>query len=264
MALNDHDQTRIRDYLLGHLSDLEQQELEERLMTEDDLFEELEISKGELLEEYSAHELAQKEHEWFEQHYLASAEGRQRHAFTLALDSIKRSTPVPQSSATWFDRLAVFLKRKPWAIAIATSSALVAIVAGLSIWSSTLVTPLRSYAFTLNSTLSQRSSGDARYPIVPLSPEIGELRITLQLPEGTMRGKDYGVTLDDRSEITNLRATAHDENSVLVVIPTASLHEGPYELRLKSIKDDNTEQAIPGEYRFQLVSPNRSSATPKP
>ena len=50
MALTNHDQAKIRQYLLGHLSDEEQQEIEGRLMTEDDLFEELEISKGELIE----------------------------------------------------------------------------------------------------------------------------------------------------------------------------------------------------------------------
>ena len=58
MALNDQDQARIRDYLLGHLSDEEQEKIETRLMTEDDLFEELEISKTELVEEYRAGELA--------------------------------------------------------------------------------------------------------------------------------------------------------------------------------------------------------------
>ena len=72
MALNNHDEARIRDYLLGHLSDEEQEKIEERLMTEDDLFEELEISKGELIEEYRAGELSRNDHEWFAEHYLAS------------------------------------------------------------------------------------------------------------------------------------------------------------------------------------------------
>ena len=71
MALSDHDQTRIREYLLGNLTEEEQQKIEERLMVEDDLFEELEISKGELIEEYRSGELPRREHSWFEQNYLA-------------------------------------------------------------------------------------------------------------------------------------------------------------------------------------------------
>jgi len=43
MALNDHDQARIREYLLDKLSDDEREKIEERLMVEDALFEELEI-----------------------------------------------------------------------------------------------------------------------------------------------------------------------------------------------------------------------------
>ena len=96
MALTNHDQAKIRQYLLGHLSDEEQQKLEERLILEDDLFEELEISKGELVEEYCAGELPEKEHHWFALHYLASPEGRQRHTFTVALNCLKRPVPAPK------------------------------------------------------------------------------------------------------------------------------------------------------------------------
>ena len=78
MALNNHDQARIREYLLGRLSDEEEEKIEERLMVDDDLFEELEISKGELIEEYSAGELNQTDRKSFEDGYLASPEGRKR------------------------------------------------------------------------------------------------------------------------------------------------------------------------------------------
>ena len=66
MALNNNDQARIREYLLGRLSDEEQEKIEEQLMVNDDLFEELEISKCELIEEYSAGELSQTDRESLE------------------------------------------------------------------------------------------------------------------------------------------------------------------------------------------------------
>src|SRR5215212_1890197 len=161
MALTNHDQTRIREYLLGHLSDEEQQKIEERLMVEDELFQELEISKGELIEDYCAGELTEKEHNWFEQHYLSSPEGRQRHTFTVALNCLKRPVPVLQP-VTLFEQLRSFFQR--WAVPIAATAALVvAIAVGWQLSRPKLNTSPTSYAFTLNSTVGQRSPGDARY-----------------------------------------------------------------------------------------------------
>src|SRR5215213_1519407 len=146
MALNDQDQARVRDYLLGHLSDEEQDKIEERLMTEDDLFDELEISKGELIEEYCGGELSRNEHEWFEQHYLASADGKQTHAVAVALNTVKCPIPAPRK-LTWFERLQNFLKVHRWAVAAATSAAVLIIVVGPFIYRPT---PPTSYAFSLS------------------------------------------------------------------------------------------------------------------
>jgi len=260
MALNDHDQARIRDYLLGHLSDDELEKIEERLITEDELFDELEISKSELIEEYCAGELSRDEHDWFEQHYLASSEGRRTHAIAVALNALNCPVPAPRK-LTWFERLRDFLMAHRWAVAAAASALVLIIVIGRSIYPPT---PPTSYAFALNNTISNRSAGEARYFKVPLSADIGELRITLQLPEGVTRGTDYRVVLDDRGETRNLNTASHDANAVLVLIPTASLHEGLYALQLYAVKPDGTEELIPGEYLFELLNPARVPSTPKP
>ena len=259
MALNDQDQARIRDYLLGHLSDEEQDKIEERLMTEDDLFDELEISKGELIEEYCAGELSRNEHEWFEQHYLASADGKQTHAVAVALNTVKCPIPAPRK-LTWFERLQNFFRVHRWAMAAATSTAALIIVAALFTFRPK---PSTSYALTLNSTLTHRSPGDAKSFKVPLNPDIGELRITLQLPQGVTRGTDYRIELDDRGDTRSLKAASHNADSVVVVIPAASVREGLYALRLYALKPDGTDQLVPGEYQFELVNPARLPSTPK-
>src|SRR5687768_11371833 len=110
MALSNNDLGKIRDYLLGRLSEEEQERIEERLMVEDDFFEELEISKGELIEEYHAGELSPDEHEWLQRHYLATHEGKQRHTFALALDSIERPVTLPAPKPTLLDRLRSLFK----------------------------------------------------------------------------------------------------------------------------------------------------------
>jgi len=265
MALSNQDQAQVRNYLLGHLNDEEQEKIEERLMIEDDLFEELEISKGELIEEYCADELPQKEREWFKDHYLASAEGIQRHVFTRALDSLKHCSvepaPAPAPLA-WVERIRRLFKSQPWGVAIAASTALVVIVAGLSLYRQAGAPPT-FYAFNLSNTASRRSTGDTRYQKVPLSPNVDELRVSLQLPEGVARGTSYRAELDDRRQNTTLKETTHDANSVLVVIPAASLRPGLYALRLYAI-NDGAEQPVAGEYLFELVSPSQLPSAPQP
>src|SRR5215213_10103739 len=226
MALTNHDQAKIRQYLLGHLSDEEQQEIEKRLMIEDDLFEELEISKGEVIEDYVSGELPEDERQWFEHHYLSSPEGRQRHTFTLALNCLKDPAVAPQR-LTLFERFGDFLQKWRWGIAIAVPAVLVvALAIGLQLSRRSQTSAATSYAFSLNSTVSQRSPSDARYQKVPLTPEIGELRVTLQLPEGVTHGTNYRVELDDRRETKSLNPASHNAKSVLVVIPAAEVPEG--------------------------------------
>src|SRR5215203_3337197 len=176
MAPTDHDQARIRQYLLGRLSDEEEEKIEERLMIEDDLFEELEISKGELIEEYCAGALPQNEHQWFERHYLATPEGRQRQTFTMALNCLERPIPVP---VPFLERLISFFNRRR--AALTTAAALVIVIAiALSIPRST---PQTFIPVTLTSTANQRSRAETGQPKVSLKPDVGELRFYLRLPE---------------------------------------------------------------------------------
>src|SRR5215208_1140716 len=104
MALNNNDQTQIRQFLLGKLSEDDQQKIEERLMVENDLFEELEISKGELVEEYCANELTREEHHWFERHFLASPEGKERYALAVALGHLQHDPSELPRPVTFFER----------------------------------------------------------------------------------------------------------------------------------------------------------------
>src|SRR5688500_19822636 len=93
MELSENDQSKIRQYLLGQLNDADEQKIEERLMVEDDLFQELEISKGELVEEYRAGELRETERREFEQRFLATPEGRDAHIFHAALGCLNPTLP---------------------------------------------------------------------------------------------------------------------------------------------------------------------------
>ena len=249
MALNNHDQAEIMDYLLGHLNDDEREKVEERLMLDDQLFQELEISKGELIEEYRAGELNQKERDWFESNYLSSTEGKQRYTFAIAVERLKAPEPKPQ--ATWFERLQTFFRTSSWRIPIVTATAVLLVAVAVAPWWTRQ--PQRSIAIQLsNSALTRSTSGD-QYARVALKPDVSEVRLTLILPEGATRGIRYRAELDNRrDQPETLKPSAHDANSVSVVISADQLPPGLYALTLFAIKADESEQAIPGYYFFNV------------
>lgn len=253
MALSNNDLAKIRDYLLGRLSEEEQEKIEERLMVEDDFFEELEISKGELIEEYHAGELRQTEHEWFQRHYLATPEGKRRHTFALALDSIERPNPLPAPNPTLLERLrSLFKSQQTWPVA--TSAALV-LMAGVVL----LIYSTRSSSYQnveLTNNVAERSPTANQYPKVTLSPDAGGLRISLKLPETATPGARYRAEFDNRTGVETLTPAQHEANAVVVEIPAKKLPAGLYALRLYEIKADGTEQRVSGEYRFEIKIQN--------
>src|ERR1041384_503134 len=86
MTLHSNDQTTIRQYLLGELSDeAQRQQVEERLLTDDDFFQELEITEDELIDQYLTGALTADERRNFESHFLAAPERQRKLSFARAL-----------------------------------------------------------------------------------------------------------------------------------------------------------------------------------
>jgi len=245
MALNEHDQTRIREYLLDKLSDDEREKIEERLMVEDALFEELEILKGELVEEYREGELTGRDRESFEAGFLSSADGRQRQLFAVAIDALERHRQ-PQRVG-FLERVSAFFRKPEWAI---PSVALAAVIIAALIWISIRQQPARYVAVILTSSAVTRSTDDVSYPTIPLPADARELRVSLALPQPATPGTHYRIVLDNRHDQTSLQPSAQDANSVSVVIPAQQVRAGLYALVIYEIKADGTERQIPGSYKF--------------
>ena len=251
MALSNDDHLTIPDYLLGHLSDEEQGQIEERLMIDDSLFEEMEISKGELIEEYFAGELNQDERQWFENNYLASTEGRERHALALAISGLKQREPAPVHKPSFSEKLAAFWSRPSWAVPVAVSAVLIVVVAG--IWLSKVQQPGTTVSVALINTQISRSNGDtALPPRVNLPRDTGELRASLALPKPFPQGTRFQAVLDNQTDRKRVNVVDHKENAVTVAIPAQELPRGEYALELTALKTDGTEEAVPGSYRFDV------------
>jgi len=245
MALNDHDQARIRDYLLGKLTEDERETIEERLMVEDELFEELEILKGELIEEYHEGELTGKERKSFEHGFLSSPEGRQRQMFAVAIDTLEQHRQ-PQPVGL-LERISNLFRKPQWAVP-AVGLAAVVIVAILFV--RTPQQPPKFVAINLTSSTVTRSGGESQPPMITIPPDVSELRVSLALPQPAAPDNRYRLVLDNRHQRTSFQPSGQDANSVSVVIPARHVPPGSYVFVIYTIKPDGTEQQLPGSYYF--------------
>src|SRR5256885_4007625 len=83
----DLQQQLIRKYLLGAPLDAAQQRsLEERLLTEDDFCEEMDIAEEELIDQYLSNELSASERASFEQAFLNTIERQQKFSVARTLN----------------------------------------------------------------------------------------------------------------------------------------------------------------------------------
>jgi hypothetical protein len=240
------DQETARKYLLGQLADEQQQNFEERLLAEDELVQQLDVTSEELVDEYLAEELTPTESEWFQQHFLASPEGKRSQKFGAALQQYISSHPPEQQKRTWAERLREFWKR-PAALRSVAAFAMVVVVVGL-FWISRSTGPQSFDTLTLLNSSSTRS-GSPEFPRKKLKEDA--LRITLMLQEPAAPEVRYRAQLmDGSSQTRTLEPLGQDARSVTVEVPASWLVGGHYALTLSTINSDNTSQRIPGTYQF--------------
>ena len=248
MPVTNNQESVIRRYLLGQLSDDDQELVEQRLLMEDDFFEELEIGKDELVDEYFHGQLLEADSLWFEQNYLASSEGKRRLGFSKALRTYVRDHPKPQKSVGFFERLANLWSRQPILVGALASLAALVLVVGL--WVITRSPAPTNFAtLTLPSVSSTRSTGPESQRT---SNRDQGLRLILLLPESVNEGGQFRVELSNDKGLSRiLQPTAQTAQSVTVEIPAGQLAPGQYAIILKMV-NDRGEQRIPGTYYFNV------------
>jgi hypothetical protein len=113
----------MKQYLLGELTESEQQELEQRLMTNDEYFEQLLIAEDELVDEYLQGTLSPREQEKFNDHFLCTPERREKLRFSRSLQRyVSANAERPRTARAWlsfFDFLRAPYLIKGWSMATA-------------------------------------------------------------------------------------------------------------------------------------------------
>jgi hypothetical protein len=249
MALNHEDQSPIREYLLGTLTPDLQRKVEERLLTETEVMEELEVEEDELIDAYLSKKLNDGERDSFERHFMATAERHQKLSFARALKryvtaSAPQNVPSPPVSSP-------FWNSQNWALRASAAVVVIGIMAG-TVWHVRQPSSLTFATYALNISSGNRADGTQSTKI-PLPVNVDALRLRLMLPGLSSRTTRYRVELlGAKGETHALKAVEQDEQSVVVEIPSTHLSRGLYALTVYATKEEGTEQRIRDSYLFTV------------
>ena len=104
-------ETVIKRYLLGELNEDDREQVEQRLITDRNYFDEVLLVEEELLEDYVSGLLSQQERDLFLQNYLSAPRQQQKLRIAQAFDKYASQTTAPvraprlDTTQTWLQRL---------------------------------------------------------------------------------------------------------------------------------------------------------------
>ena len=240
---------RITAYLLQELTDEEAERFEEQCFAQDEWPSDLESAEQELIDAYLRNELSKDRQRRFKEKYLTTDA---RKARVLTAQSFHHVLcPVPRHKVTLREKLQAF-----WQRPLVPQSALALLV--LAISASLLLPLLRERPspqtfkdLNLAMSSSDRATG-AQTEKVTLPLGADALKVHLKLPEQSSDAVGYRVEWETVNDsLGELKIESEDAQSVVVVIPAASLSPGQYVLKLFKInRDGRTTATISGNYFF--------------
>ncbi|MFY9619494.1 MAG: hypothetical protein WAM70_14480 [Pyrinomonadaceae bacterium] len=282
MKSNAAEQQTIRQYLLGQLPSEEQSQFEERLLTDDDVFAELEIVEDELVDEYLRAELTDADRQSFESHFMAAAEHQQKLSFARAFrksltnrvgwpdqapspaqpaervgeasGTVAPAVPAPGRKKSWFPFFGI---QNP-ALGYAMSAVLVLTVVGVS-WvgwrrATAPRDPGRVLSVALTSGLTRDVSEGPRK--IPVTADTDTLRLQLIIPENPY--PSYEATLVDAAGVelttkSKLAKEAVDAQRVVIFdVPANLVPPGDYRVKLIGATADGNTAPV-ASYSFRIA-----------
>ncbi|MGB7926470.1 MAG: hypothetical protein WCF57_24745 [Pyrinomonadaceae bacterium] len=265
MEQHTEDQKTIRRYLLGELAEENRRQLEESLLTSDQLYEELLIVEDELVDEYAAGLLDERERARFESHFLATPDRVRKLRFAKAFKkhvaaSTARESPAATNDepqpASWKQWLPAFLHtRNPiLSFALATALLLIAVVGFRQFMHSYGDTsPSNFYAVTLTPGVV-RDAGEMKRVAIPSTADGAQLR--LELATDDYQSYRAALQTDAGREIfarDSLKSeTTGDGKFVVLSLPSKLLTDGDYQVKLKGATAGGGLEEI-GSYYFRVT-----------
>lgn len=268
----------IRRYLLGELDERDQEQLEQRVITNPDYREEVLITEEELLEEFVNGTLSLREHELFTRMYSSSPAKRRKVKIARALNryAAKHSPVVqPMAQKSWARSFRELFRTKNRFHQLSLAALILVIVAGsllvywllshersaqydallrLNQFGSELLQPDSSVVSESLPPLSFRGAGAPRNISITKQTRIVQLR----LPDPSGGAYSFRAILkrSDGAEVftlADLRARQIEQHSVLVLqIPAQMLTPHVYQLEIYEKRADGTYES-PSTYLLNVA-----------
>lgn len=247
-------QNDLREYLLGSTSDEARERLEEKLMTDDEAYENLEAAETDLIDEYVRNDLSVADRARFDEYFLAAPERQDSVKFARALDryikTVPEPVPEPVQKKTSF---LTFWRSRSFAFQFASAlTVLLVAVGAVWLYSSRSRGPQSLASLTLTMSAATRDSG---VPVarLKLAPEVGGARISLKLPEGVNETAiNYVALLSDAGITKRLAVAERRPGLITVFVPGEFLTSGPYALKLFRRSAAGNDEPVTGNYLFMV------------
>ena len=240
MTLPSADESLLRRYLLGTVTDAARQDLETRLFSDDRIFwERISIAEDELVSDYVQNALSQEERQDFEKHFLCTDERRSKVEFASALHAHARATThsVRQEQPAQRESRWAWLRRPllspAWA---AAAAALLLVVVQVSRIQPRIPDAPDVVAITVPAQRTRAAGSElARIRLTPNS-RIVELQLDPESSQfAAYRASVYQV--DDDALLADMKVTPASTagKPVMLTLPAALLAGGDYYVRLHGI-----------------------------
>jgi hypothetical protein len=254
----------LRRYALGDLAASEQENFDQRLLTDSALYEELLATEDDLVDEYLAGKLSDRERQQFELHFSVGEERQRKVRFGRSWQEYLKSTPLvcPQEdtrkggSTGFFRTFSAFWGRSGRTPVLVASSILVLLMGILGAWLLYRPTPSNSQRQIIAVTLvGGGSRGEsATAPHLTRPPANSVVQVHLELAKKDYNG--YQVELfRERESIApfkSLKAEPSDGHFAVVVgVDSEVLEPGDYTFELSGVSDSG-EVEFEGNYPLRV------------
>lgn len=251
----------LRQYVLGTNDPESQQHFEERLLSDQNLLEQLSIVEDQVVCDYLAGSLSEVEKEKFENRFLTSTDGKQELQFFRAIRHHAKNRPpaferkpLPRS---WKRFLPAFLRGEtPWLRLSFATAILILVFVGLLAF---FRKPFNEHGPVFTTALVPgqiRVIGGRKMNVVEVPPATEVINLQLAIGEVSAGSFQASMFTDTGEEVftkDGLQAESlPDGKFVSLRIPSHILKAGDYRLRLKaSVPGDGVEEVA--SYSFRVT-----------
>jgi hypothetical protein len=257
-----------RRYLLGLLGQQEQRQLEERLLSDNEYFEELLMSEDELIDDYLEGALSEPEREKFEHYFLATPERRQKVSFARTLKRYVMVAEVAESPALdasnqapafWNRLIPATLHMKQPALRFSLAALLI-IFLGVSWLVVKNLSPQNRVGQGSNAIVVTLAPGMVRgageLKRITLAPDVSTVQLQLELARDEYQSYQVVVQTVEGGEVfaaDKLQpVTVARGRAVAFDLPARLLSSGDFQVKLSGLAASGEMENV-GKYYFRVA-----------